>query len=163
MEETGGQSTVGIEKGAIESEPTPLHAEENKEAQMQEVFQEATKNMEKLFEPWKQAMGGNFTWMKGSELAKMSKCSPWIAKMREAYQANLPIWESFADQAEELFTEMIKANPFKTDEMESRLKEMMQNLRSQNKAGREVLLDNLGRMEKMAKDWEQAMSSYGIE
>ena len=126
---------------------------------MQEVFEEATKTMEKFWEPWKQATEGNFTWMKGSEIAKMGKCSPWIAQVKEAYKVNLSVWDFFPDQTEEFFTGVIKATPFRSEEMESRFKEFLQSLRSQNKAGREVILDNLGRMEKLFKDWEQSFIS----
>ncbi len=126
---------------------------------MQEVYEEATKNMEKLFEPWKQMMENNYGMFKGSEIAKLTKCSPWIGKIKEAYDAQVTVMDSFTEQTEVLISDMIKANPFKSEEMESGFKEMMQNLRSQNKTRQDLVRDNLNRMENLFKEWEANLAS----
>lgn len=126
---------------------------------MQEVFEEATKNMEKLFEPWKQMMESNYGMFRSTEIAKLSKCSPWIGKIKEAYDAQISVMDSFTDQTEEFFSDAIKATPFKSEEMESGFKEIMQNLRSQNKTRQDLIRDNLNRMENLFKEWEANLAS----
>lgn len=159
MEETGGQTTVTTAEQVVGCGPTLNLEKQEKENEMQEVFEEATKNMEKLWEPWKQMMEGNFSMIKGTEFAKLGKCSPWIGKVKEAYEANITVWDSFADQTETLLADMMKITPFKTDEMQTGFKEMMQNLRSQNKTRQDLIRDNLERMENLCKEWEASVLS----
>ena len=159
MQETGGQTATLKDQQVVGIEPTPIQTKPEKETEMQEVFEEATKNMEKLFEPWKQMMESNYGMLKGTEMAKLSKCSPWIGKIKEAYDAQISVMESLTDQTEEFLADAIKATPFKSEEMESGFKEIMQNLRSQNKTRQDLIRDNLNRMENLFKEWEANIAS----
>jgi hypothetical protein len=159
MQETDGQTTATADQHMVGIEPTPIQSQPEKESRMQEVFEEATKNMEKMFEPWKQMMENNYGMMKGSDLVKLSKCSPWIGKIREAYDAQVNVMDSFTDQTEEFIFDVIKATPFKSEEMESGFKEIVHNLRSQNKTRQDLVRDNLNRMENLFKEWESNLAS----
>jgi len=159
MQEIGNDTAIMKDQQVVGIEPTQIQTEDKKETAMQEVFEEATKNMEKLFEPWKQMMEGNYGMLKGTEMAKLSKCSPWIGKIKEAYDAQISVMDSFSDQTEEFLSDAIKATPFKSEEMESGFKEIMQNLRSQNKTRQDLIRDNLSRMENLFKEWEANLAS----
>lgn len=159
MQETGGHATSTTDQQVVGIEPTQIQTEPKKETEMQEVFEEATKNMEKLFEPWKQMMESNYGLLKATDIAKLSKCSPWIGRVKDAYDAQVTIMDSFTDQTEEFISEVIKVTPFKSEEMASGFKEVMQNLRSQNKTRQDLVRDNLNRMENLFKEWEASIVS----
>ena len=159
MQDTGGDSATMTNQQPIGDTSTQIPTNIEKETEMQEVFEEATKNMGKFFEPWKEMMDNNYSLFKGADFAKLSKCSPWIGKAKEAYEAQVTVMDSFTNQTEEFIKEFMKSTPFKSEEMESGFNEIMQNLKSQNKTRQDLIRDSFDRMENLFKEWEANISS----
>jgi hypothetical protein len=122
---------------------------------MKEVMDQWTKMMEKMWSPW-QRMMNDFSWPMKPEIPFQGKWSSWFAAMRSSYEINLSWWQTFMEQAEEMFFKMFKESPVHSQAVEQQLREFWEVMTKAQRTQTDIVKDQLQRMEKLLKEKEEA-------
>jgi hypothetical protein len=118
---------------------------------MQEMFSQAAKMMDSVWEPWRQLVE-NPPWVNKSQEALQQGWSNWIANMRTAYDSNMAVWDSVASQSEKAFFRMLKESPWYSGELENEIREVAEAIKNARNTQMELVKENFDRIEKLVKE-----------
>lgn len=120
---------------------------------MKEFFDQWSKQMGKMWNPWQELMAGQEWLQAGTPL--QAKWSSWLAAMRSTYDVNCGWWQTFVDQTEEVFFKTYKESPLFNQAVEDQMREFGKGIRKAQVAQQQSVKDYLDKMEGLLKEKEE--------
>lgn len=122
---------------------------------MKDMFEQWTKTMEKMWEPWQQLM-------KDSPLAKKAEIpykENWrsmIEAMRSSYEVNTAWWQTFIDHCEGLLFRMLKESPLYSEVVEDKMRESLDAIKKAHSTQQVLVREQFDKIESMLKEREES-------
>ena len=120
---------------------------------MKDLFEQATKSMEKTWDQWQKMVAKAPLWQEPEALS-LSKWSSWIATTRSTYDVNMSVWKTFVEQSEETFFKMFKQSPLWNEQLESQMRDVWNGMKKAQETQHELINDQWEKMENLLKDAE---------
>ena len=121
---------------------------------MKEMFEQWTKTMEKMWEPWKSIVQESPV-MQKMELPFKGNWSSWVAAVRSTYEVNTSWWQTFMDNGEGMFFKMYKESPFYSQALEEQIRECWEAIKRAQEKQQETIKQQFEKMESMLKESEK--------
>lgn len=118
---------------------------------MQDFIEQATKVVEKAWEPWKQMMNEP-PWLGKPDLSFLERWTPWFETIRANYDVNISAWNSVMARNEELFFKMLEGSPLYSESLESQIRQIWEAAKSAQRTQQDLFKENLKKIENLLKE-----------
>ncbi len=122
---------------------------------MKDMFEQWTKTMEKMWEPWQQMMKDSPLTQK-AEIPFAGNWRSLISAMRSTYEVNTAWWQTFMDHSESLLFRMFKESPLHSESVEERMRESLEAIKKAHGTQQELIKEQFDKIESMLKEREES-------
>jgi len=122
---------------------------------MKDMFEQWTKTMEKMWEPWQQMMKDSPLTPK-AEIPFTGNWRSLIAAMRSSYEVNTAWWQTFMDHTEGLLFRMLKESPLYSGAVEERMRESLDAIKKAHATQQVLIREQFDKIESMLKEREES-------
>ncbi|MDQ7784078.1 MAG: hypothetical protein RDU20_14435 [Desulfomonilaceae bacterium] len=122
---------------------------------MKDMFDQWTKTMENMWEPWRQMMKDAPSPSK-ADIPFADNWRSLIGAMRSTYEVNTSWWRTFMDHGEGLLFRMFKESPLYNEAMEERMRESMDTIKKANDKQLDLIKEQFDKIESMLKEREES-------
>jgi hypothetical protein len=122
---------------------------------MKDMFEQWTKTMEKMWEPWQQMMMDSPL----AQKAEMPFTGNWrslIGAMRSSYEVNTAWWQTFIDHSEGLLFRMFKESPLYNEAAEEKMRESLDAIKKAHATQQVLIKEQFDKIEAVFKEREES-------
>ena len=122
---------------------------------MKDMFEQWTKTMERMWEPWQQMMKDSPLGQK-AEIPFADNWRSLIAAMRSTYEVNTAWWQTFMDHGEGLLFRMFKESPLYNDTVEQRMRASWETIKKAHATQQDLIKEQFDKIESVLKEREES-------
>ncbi len=122
---------------------------------MKDMFEQWTRTMEKMWEPWQQMMKDS-PLGRNVEVPFSGNWRSLIAAMRSTHEVNTAWWQTFMDNGEGLFFRMFKESPLYNENVEERMRESLDTIKKAQAVQQQLIKEQFDKIESLLKEREES-------